>query len=438
MKKSIHKLALGVFALLLSTSALTTTASAQDVLDSPIWGIEATAGTWFTNDNNTRGFAYNRATNHLLVVSRTGGLGIYALNANTGQHVKNLNVTGVAGGIFPASLIDVSPMGHIFATNLILNATTAAFKIYMWENEDAVPVVLYEGSVDSTAARFGDSFRADFTDGGSVLYAGGSGNPNLAKFTVDLTAKSVTDVTVFNFGAANNVTLRAVRGIAPIPGADQIWVNEYEYNLRKMSTVDGTLSGVVDAAVFPTKEALWVDYVNMFDAKLIAVFPANLTGAGQTASIIDLETGVELAYTIGGPNGNGNAAGGAIFDGNAQRLFVLAANNHIAAYNISAYFGQPTSTDGPVELPQDFALEQNYPNPFNPSTQISFSLPVESVVELSIYSLTGQKLATLVNETRAAGQHTVSFDASNLSSGVYVYRLTAGSFSQTNRMTLIK
>ncbi len=438
MKKTIHKLALGVFALLLSTSALTTTASAQDVLDSPIWGIEATDGTWFAKDDNTRGFAYNRATNHLLVVSRTGGLGIYALNANTGQHVKNLDVTGVAGGIFPASLIDVSPMGHIFATNLILNATTAAFKIYMWENEDAAPVVLYEGSVDSTAARFGDSFRADFTDGGSVLYAGGSGNPNLAKFTVDLTAKSVTDVTVFNFGAVNNETLRAVRGIAPIPGADHIWVNEYEYNLRKMSTVDGTLSGVVDAAVFPTKEALWVDYVNMFDAELAAVFPANLTGAGQTASIIDLETGDELAYTIGGPNGNGNGAGGAIFDGNTQRLFVLATNNHIAAYDISAYFGQPTSTDGPVELPQDFALEQNYPNPFNPSTQISFSLPVESVVELSIYSLTGQKLATLVNETRAAGQHTVSFDASNLSSGVYVYRLTAGSFSQTNRMTLIK
>ncbi len=213
-EKTIHKLALGVFCIIAKYFSTYNNSIRSGCARFSIWGIEATAGTWFANDNNTRGFAYNCATNHLLVVSRTGGLGIYALNANTGQHVKNLDVTGVAGGIFPASLIDVSPMGHIFATNLILNATTAAFKIYMWENEDAVPVVLYEGSVDSTAARFGDSFRADFTDGGSVLYAGGSGNPNLAKFTVDLTAKSVTDVTVFNFGAANNETLRAVRGIA--------------------------------------------------------------------------------------------------------------------------------------------------------------------------------------------------------------------------------
>lgn len=423
---------------MLSTSALTTPASAQDVLDSPIWAIEATPGTWFANDNNTRGFAYSKPNERLFVVSRTGGLGIYVLDALTGQHLKNLDVTGITGGTFPLNLIDVSPQGHIFANNLTLNATTGAFKIYMWENEDAAPVVIYEGDVNATAFRFGDSFRADFTDGASTLYAGGSGNPNLAKFTVDLTAKTVTNVTVFNFGAPNNEVLRAVRGIAPIPGEDAIWVNEYDYNLRKMNTSTGALFGVVDAAVFPTKESLWVDYVKVGTTELAAVFPANLTAAGQTASIIDLATGDEIAYTAAGPNGNGNGAGGPLFDGARQRMYVLATNNYIAAYDISAYFSDPVSVDREEELPQVFKLEQNYPNPFNPSTQISFSLPVESAVELSIYSITGQKMATLVNETRAAGQHTVSFDATNLSSGVYLYRLTAGSFSQTNRMTLIK
>jgi hypothetical protein len=89
-------------------------------------------------------------------------------------------------------------------------------------------------------------------------------------------------------------------------------------------------------------------------------------------------------------------------------------------------------------LPLVFALEQNYPNPFNPSTIIKFELPRTSLVRLSVFDILGREVSVLVNDRRNAGVHEVMFDASGLASGVYLYRLTAGSFIETRKMIVVR
>ena len=90
------------------------------------------------------------------------------------------------------------------------------------------------------------------------------------------------------------------------------------------------------------------------------------------------------------------------------------------------------------DVPSKFELAQNYPNPFNPTTQISYAVPNESYISLKVFNLIGQEVATLVSGIQGAGNYTVPFDASRLSSGVYLYRLQAGSSMEVKRMMYVK
>jgi hypothetical protein len=95
--------------------------------------------------------------------------------------------------------------------------------------------------------------------------------------------------------------------------------------------------------------------------------------------------------------------------------------------------------DNTTQTADQFVLHQNYPNPFNPQTMISYSLPRASTTTLKVFDVLGRGIATLVNnEINAAGDHEVSFDATNLPSGVYFYRLEAEKYVATKEMVLIK
>lgn len=125
--------------------------------------------------------------------------------------------------------------------------------------------------------------------------------------------------------------------------------------------------------------------------------------------------------------------------------FSLVSNGTLAADGIYidniklvTYNATPTGISGNALVPETFSLSQNYPNPFNPKTIINYSLPNTQYSVLKVYDILGNEVATLVNELQSAGNHSVSFDGSSLSSGLYYYKIEAGEFSDTKKMLLIK
>jgi probable HAF family extracellular repeat protein len=105
--------------------------------------------------------------------------------------------------------------------------------------------------------------------------------------------------------------------------------------------------------------------------------------------------------------------------------FLLAINGINSIDELSGY-------------PSDFVLNQNYPNPFNPLTTISFSIPKEEFVSLKVFNSLGEEVTELVNETKPAGNYSLSYNANSLPSGIYFYKISAGSFSKTRKMILLK
>ena len=123
------------------------------------------------------------------------------------------------------------------------------------------------------------------------------------------------------------------------------------------------------------------------------------------------------------------------FDGPNEYFEQIQSDAFLFLYN------QLFSVEVPIDhevIPKSFTLHQNYPNPFNPITTLRYDLPQESDVTLTIYDITGRMVQTLVNELQQSGMKKVIWNASDVSSGVYIYRIQAGNFTQTRKMILLK
>lgn len=174
-----------------------------------------------------------------------------------------------------------------------------------------------------------------------------------------------------------------------------------------------------------------------------AVFALDANNVWISNKLNDIEqTPILLHTTNGGTNWTtmitpfgdqfGYNAIFSIFFNDVNNGWITGDWGKIARYTI------PIAVDKEFKQVEEFFLSQNYPNPFNPTTKISWQSPVNSHQTLRVYDVLGNAVATLINEYREAGNYEVEFNAANLSSGLYFYKLQAGDFTQTRKMTLVK
>lgn len=235
---------------------------------------------------------------------------------------------------------------------------------------------------------------------------------------------------------------------------------------QRVSSAGGTLWTANGVAISDTLFCSEPTVISNSNQGAIIVFARQVTYQGiephifaqlidSTGSIVWARNGVPITLANGtpiNPSATSDLAGGAIIAWRDNRNVPLNSGiNHIYAQNVTSSGGlgggittgvdqSPTS-----EVPSKVSLQQNYPNPFNPSTTIRYELPKRSVIRLKIYNVLGQVVATLVDRIQEPGSREVQFNARNLASGVYFYRLEATSvdnpgtnFTQVRKLMLIK
>lgn len=179
------------------------------------------------------------------------------------------------------------------------------------------------------------------------------------------------------------------------------------------------------------------------------------SGSVTTEVLSNFQVRVTVSGTtskVGGELVDANGTVVASINSTSSNPFILTAST-AGTYTVNAGFKSPSRKWGSASAvitvtgvdehlvglkPESFHLYANYPNPFNPSTKIKYDISETVFTTLKIYSILGAEVATLINEEKSPGVYEVNFDAANLPSGTYIYKLEAGSFTQSKKMILLK
>ena len=168
----------------------------------------------------------------------------------------------------------------------------------------------------------------------------------------------------------------------------------------------------------------------------VQFFKSDTTGQGKVIIGEDYYTLID--YSNGGKTVSlGNAANLGIVGSDSLVSTVTDSNGNSSEFSAIEIITKIKMLQS-NELPENYNLSQNYPNPFNPSTTIEFDLPKSSEVSLKIFNILGEEVATLVSDRLSTGSYSYEWDASNLASGVYLYRLQAGNYVETKKMVLMR
>jgi Tfp pilus assembly protein PilZ len=306
------------------------------------------------------------------------------------------------------------------------------------------------GETTLTNAGFYDMFIVRFDSSGSVIWAkSGGGSSDDAGYSVAVDALRNTYVTG-SFGSANMAF-----GATTLtrPGLSGMFVVKYDAggNVLWAKSEGGTGRNSPNAVALDASGNCYV--AGHFNSPTITFGATTLTNAGG----FDI---FAVKYDLSGKALWAKSAGGTQHDFGRGIAVDAFGNSYLTGYFVSPTISFDTTTltkeggsamfitklgaatpndvTSSEVLPTRCQLSQNYPNPFNPATRIDYALPASEYVTLRVYNMLGQEVKTLVNEVQEAGYKSVSFNASRLPSGVYTYKLTAGTFTEVKKMVLLK
>jgi len=263
-----------------------------------------------------------------------------------------------------------------------------------------------EGTVYTDSTSFFFSIGDILLDGTSIDF---SPVPDTVTIKSSADLNRILETPSFNLNNNSQLFYSVGYGVNDIEKAERNLAanDEISFRVELVEAATGNIIGIFDDVKY-SKENL-KEYINI-------AYKVNTEGIGNRKVKLRLVTGTK---------------------GNSKKAYSVAD-----IYNSEEGLAKSSA---PVEVKfmgslavENYALEQNYPNPFNPSTTIKYQILENGMVTLKIFNILGEEVATLVNGFKNAGRYEVKFDASNLASGVYVYRLSAGDFNASHKMLLLK
>ena len=322
-----------------------------------------------------------------------------------------------------ASAVDVYLNGTLALDNFAFRTATPFIDVPAGVDINIGVAPGNSGSVNDTIK----NFVVNFANGGTYIAiangvvdpSGFAPNPNGRDISFTLFAKTDARETGTN---NNKVDLFAFHGSTDAPTVNLFGLGIYLTNVSY-----GDFSSYISVPAWRNWIVITTPWPNF---SVVGIWNADLRGLGGNSAVV-------FASGFLNPSANQN--------GESFGLFAALANGTVV--ELPQLYGDEAQNalkkvmdenNEQVSLISDFSLEQNYPNPFNPSTSIKFTVPSSEFVSLKVYDVLGNEVTTLVNEQKAPGIYEVRFEAGDLASGVYVYRLQAGNFTQTRKLMLMK
>jgi hypothetical protein len=225
--------------------------------------------------------------------------------------------------------------------------------------------------------------------------------------------------------------------MTPATGSENLQIeatyNGYSFNINWIAFDDMCLTYVVPVELtsFTAKA-----YANEVELNWTTATETNNQGFDIERTLIN--SGTPTWEKIGYVAGFGTTTEPKAYSFVDTKLETGKYSYRLKQINLDGTFEYSNAVNVEVEVPIEYALEQNYPNPFNPSTTIKYSIPEDGFVKLAVYNMLGEEVANLVNAQQKAGRYEINFNASNLASGVYVYRIEAANFTASKKLMLMK